>query len=166
MFTGTCIDGDSIQLNTDLVAIGAPAICSGSAYAIAVALTEGTQSISATATRSSVDSVASNGANIVVDRTAPTAPSITAPVGSAAPTFTVGGTAAEINGSIVVMEAATPLCTANGPFATGNWSCQAMIGAVGMHNLSATHTDIAGNISAASAPFVVTMDRIFRSGFE
>ena len=165
-FTGACTDGDSIQLNTDFVAIGSPAICSGSAYAIAIALAEGTQSINAAATRSSVDSAASNGANVVVDRTAPAAPSITAPVGPAAPTFTVAGTATETTGRIVVMESSTTLCTANGPFATSNWSCQATIGSGGTHNLSATQTDLAGNISAASTAFAVGIDLIFGNGFQ
>jgi CSLREA domain-containing protein len=166
VFTGACTDGDSIQLNSDLVAVGSPAICSSSAYAIAVALAEGAQSISVTATRSGVDSAASNGLSIVVDRTAPAAPSITAPVGLVAPTFTVGGSATENGGRIVVLESSTTLCTANGPFAAGNWSCQATIGSGGTHSLSATQTDIAGNVSAASAPFTVGIDLIFRSGFE
>jgi CSLREA domain-containing protein len=166
VFTGACTDGDNIQLNTNLAATGSPAICSGSAYAIAVALAEGTQSISATATRSGVDSAASNGANITVDRTAPAAPSITAPIGPAAPTFMVSGTATESTGRIVVVESSTTLCTTNGPFATGNWSCQATIGSGGTHALSATQTDLAGNISAASAPFNVGIDLIFRNGFE
>ncbi len=166
VFTGTCTNGDNIQLNTNLAATGSPIICSASAYTIAVALAEGAQLISATATRSSVDSAASSGVSIVVDRTAPAAPSITAPVGPTAPTFTVGGTATETDGRITVLESATTRCSANGPFATGTWSCQSAIGSGGAHNLVATQTDLAGNISAASAPFIVNIDLVFRNGFE
>ena len=166
LFTGACTDGDSMQLNTNLVAIGSPAICSASAYAIAAALAEGAQSISVTATRSGVDSAASNGLSVVVDRTAPTPPSITAPIGLVPPTFTVSGNAAETSGRIVVVESSTTLCAVNGPFAAGNWSCQATIGSGGTHSLSATQTDIAGNVSTSSAPFDVAIDRIFSNGFE
>ena len=104
--------------------------------------------------------------NIIIDRTAPAAPSITAPGGLVPPKFSVGGSVAETSGLVTVKESATTLCTVSGPFAANTWSCQAILGSGGTHSLTATQTDIAGNVSSPSATFDVAVDLLFRNGFD
>ena len=166
VFTGACTDGDSMQLVESAQPLGDPAICSGGAYSIGVALAEAGHAIQVTATRSGYTSTESAALDVTIDRTPPQAPTITAPVGLASPNATIGGTATENDGLITVKESATTVCTANGPFVSGNWSCQASFGSSGTHDLTATQTDVAGNVSAPSAVFPISVDLVFRNGFE
>jgi CSLREA domain-containing protein len=166
VFTGSCLDGDSMQLVASAAPLGSPATCSGGAYSIGVALAEGSYSISVTESSAGYTGAASATITIVIDRTAPLAPTITGPVGTVGATTPITGTAAETTGLITVSEGATVVCTTLGPFASGNWACTPGFDSQGTHVLAATQTDIAGNVSAPSATFDVSVDVIFRNGFE
>lgn len=166
VFTGSCVDGDSMQLMASSASLGSPTTCSGGTYSIGVALAEGSYSISVTAASSGYTSVASLPLAVVIDRTAPQAPTITGPVGLAGATAPITGTATETDGLITVSEGATTVCTVLGPFASGNWSCTPSFTTRGTHVLTATQTDLAGNVSSASPAFDVSIDLIFRNGFE
>lgn len=165
-FTGSCTDGNSMQLIASAQPLGSPAICSGGTYSIGVALTEGSYSIDVTATSGGYTSAASSPLTVIIDRTAPLAPTITGPSGLAGPTAPIAGTAAENDGLITVSEGSTTVCTALGPFASGNWSCAPSFTTNGTHALTATQTDLAGNVSSPSSTFDVSVDVIFRNGFE
>jgi len=165
-FTGSCTDGDSMQLIASAQPLGSPAICSGGTYSIGVALAEGSYSIGVTATSGGYTSAASSPLTVIIDRTAPLAPTITGPSGLAGATTPITGTAAENDGLITVSEGSTTVCTALGPFASGNWSCAPSFTTNGTHALTATQTDLAGNVSSPSSTFDVSVDVIFRNGFE
>ncbi|MDR3389373.1 MAG: Ig-like domain-containing protein [Rudaea sp.] len=166
VFTGSCTNGDSMQLVASTVSIGSPATCSGGVYSIGVSLNEGSYSISVTASSSGYTSAPSATLAVVIDRTAPLAPTITGPSGTAGATTPITGMAAETTGLITVSEGATIVCTMLGPFASGNWSCTPGFTSHGTHAVTATQTDIAGNVSVPSATFDVSVDVIFRNGFE
>lgn len=165
-FTGSCTDGNSMQLIASAQPLGSPAICSGGTYSIGVALAEGSYSIGVTATSGGYTSAASSPLTVIIDRTAPLAPTITGPSGLAGPTAPIAGTAAENDGLITVSEGSTTVCTALGPFASGNWSCAPSFTTNGTHALTATQTDLAGNVSSPSPTFDVSIDVIFRNGFD
>ena len=102
---------------------------------------------------------------MTIDTTAPVAPSIASfstdsgVVGDGITndnTLTLTGTA-EANSTVKVYDGATLLGTAT-PMATGAWTYTTAALANGAHSLTATATDAAGNISAASAALSVTID--------
>ena len=165
VFTGSCVDGDSMQLIASAAPLGSPTTCTGGTYSIGVALAEGNYSISVTASSSGYTSDPSTALAVLIDRTAPLAPTITGPSGTAGATSSITGTAAETTGLVTVFEGATTVCTTLGPFASGNWSCNARF-SNGAHTITATQTDIAGNVSMPSATFGVSVDVIFQNGFE
>lgn len=166
VFSGSCTDGDSMQLIASGQPAGAPFTCSGGSYSIGAALAEGYQSIAITATRASLTSGESSTLLVVIDRTAPEAPTITGPGGMVGATTPISGTATEASGLITVSEGATTVCTAPGPFVSGNWLCQPNFASGGTHVLTATQTDIAGNVSDPSPAFDDSIDLIFRDGFD
>lgn len=166
VFTGGCTDGDSMQLMASAQPLGTPGICSGSTYAIGIALAEGSHLISVTASRMGYSGAASPPLSVLVDRTAPLAPTITGPGGLVGPAAQIIGTATETTGLITVTEGSTTVCTMAGPFASGNWSCVPGFTTGGVHVLGATQTDMAGNVSTASTSFNILLDIIFKNGFE
>jgi hypothetical protein len=115
-----------------------------------------------------ISAVHSAGLTVTIDRTAPTAPSVPdLIVGSdsgvantdnitniAAPTFS--GTA-EAGATITLYDGAVQVGTAQAN-AGGAWSITSATLGQGAHSLSATATDAAGNVSAASAALTVTID--------
>ena len=164
LFLGACIDGDSIRLYDGTTPIGSASVCASGYQIIVAGLGEGTHLISASATRAGTESATGAALSLLIDRTAPTAPDITSPVGASAPTSIVHGQA-EANAAIAVRENTTLLCSTNAD-AGGNWSCTASFSAGGTHNVVATATDLAGNEGPASLPFGVDVDRLFADDFE
>lgn len=165
-FTGSCEDGEAVELMSSGTQIGSQAGCSSGSYSISAPLVEGSYSISAKAMMSGYTSETSAATAIVIDRTAPQAPTITGPSSLAGATAPIPGTATETDGLITVSEGAATVCTVLGPFASGNWSCTPSFTTGGTHALTATQTDLAGNVSNPSATFDVSIDIIFRNGFE
>jgi hypothetical protein len=102
---------------------------------------------------------------VTIDTTAPVAPSITSfspdsgTIGDGitnASTLTLAGTA-EANATVKVYDGATLLgsATVNG---SGAWTYTTAALSSGIHSLTATATDAAGNVSAASGAMAVTID--------
>ena len=122
-------------------------------------LANGAHSLTATATDAAGNvSAASSAMAVTIDTTAPVAPSIASfspdsgVVGDHITndsTLTLTGTA-EANSTVKVYDGATLLgsATANG---SGAWTYTTAALASGAHSLTATATDAAGNVSAASA---------------
>ncbi len=133
------------------------------------ALNEGLRVLSATATDSAGnESAASALLTVTIDLTAPAAPvSLDLPTASdnglstvdnvtSTTTPTLTGTA-EANATIKVFDRATLLGTTTAS-ASGAWTFTSPVLADGTHTLTATATDAAGNVSAASGPLTITTD--------
>ncbi len=132
------------------------------------ALSNGTHSLTATATDAAGNTgAASTAMSVTVDTAAPVAPTIASfsndsgTVGDGITndnTLTLTGTA-EANSTVKVYDGATLLgtATANG---TGAWSYTTAALANGTHSLTATATDAAGNTGAASTALSVTVDTV------
>ena len=130
------------------------------------ALTDGAHSFAATATDAAGNlSAASSALSVTIDTAAPVAPAITSfstdsgTVGDHITndnTLTFAGSA-EANSTVKIYDGATLLgsVTANG---SGAWTYTTATLSNGAHNFTATATDVAGNISAASTALTVTVD--------
>ena len=130
------------------------------------ALADGAHSFTATATDTAGNvSAASSARNVTIDTAAPAAPAITSwsndtdVAGDGVTsdnTLAFTGTAAA-NSTVRVYDGATLLgtVTANG---SGAWSFTTATLADGSHSFTATATDTAGNVSAASSALSVTVD--------
>jgi hypothetical protein len=169
-FSGTAEAGATVILYDGITQVGTVQADAGGAWSITSAtLSQGAHSLSATATDAAGNvSAASAALTVTVDTDAPTAPA--APVlaagsdsGSsnsdnitnvAAPTFS--GTA-EAGATVILYDGVTQVGTAQAD-AGGAWSITSATLGQGAHSLSATATDAAGNVSAASAALTVTVD--------
>ncbi|HEU4662601.1 MAG TPA: Ig-like domain-containing protein [Dokdonella sp.] len=164
ILAGACVDGDSVQLDDAGVAVGTAVLCSAGAYEASLdAVAEGTHAFAARATRNGLTSNEGAAVDVVVDRhvDAPTLNADAGPIG--ADTVVSGMT--EPNASIAVDEGAQLLCTATAD-AGGHWTCGLHFTAGGTHEIAATATDVAGNLSPASSPIALDVDLIFANGFE
>lgn len=126
-------------------------------------LADGIYKFFATATVSAVESANSDTLIVKVDATAPAAPSKPALAGSAASTTSQNTPAfsgtAEAGANVKLYSGATQIGSVYTD-ASGNWSITP--GSTlneGSLNITATATDTAGNVSAASAIFVLKVDR-------
>jgi hypothetical protein len=171
LFTGPCTDGDVIKVFAGAATLGTATCGSGplgsGMYSVSGTIaTDGNKSISATATRGAFTNAPGPILHVTIDRHAPAAPTITDPSGTVGASAMVSGSA-EINSIVAVIDNGTVLCTALTD-GTGSWSCNAPFPAAGTNTLTATATDVAGNTSAASTPFDVTVsnDLVFRNGFD
>jgi len=161
-----CTDGDDITIVDNGSATIYAQTCGSGVFSIAIPLDEGSHAIGVTATRSGYTGLESNTINIVIDRTPPAPPAITTPGGNVRPDVTISGTPSENDGLIEVLDGANVVCSALGPFASGTWSCNVSFMSGGAHTLTAQQSDVAGNVSNASAQIGVTVDLVFRDGFE
>lgn len=97
--------------------------------------------------------------SFVIDLTAPAAVDITAPVdGSITRDSTplISG-AGEPGASLIVTEGGSTLCTLTVPV-SGSWSCTPSALSDGLHTITATQTDPAGNASAPASDVSFTVD--------
>lgn len=130
-------------------------------------LPDGVYAITATATVAGVSSAASSPLSITIDQTAPAAPvgltldlaSDSTPAGDGRTFVTapqINGSA-EANSAVTLKEGNTVLgtTTANG---AGAWSITTPTLSLGVHTLTATATDVAGNLSTISAGFALTIE--------
>jgi hypothetical protein len=168
IFTGPCTDGDSIQLFAGSPSIGT-AICAGGTYTISAGgLTQGSKNITGKATRSGFTGPSGASYIVKIDRTAPAAPTLSGPAGSVVTSATFSGTA-EINASVSVLDAGTTAVCSAIADGGGHWTCTGALSGDGSHSVTATATDVAGNVSPASTAITVTVDSsdvIFRNGFD
>ncbi len=167
VFTGTCQNGDSIQLREGGADVGAPVPCSGGSYsATATGLAEGVHGIAARASLGVELSAPSAALSVTVDRTFPAAPTITGPTSPQSPVVLVSGGGGELNAELWVLEGASLRCSSILAVA-GAWSCSATLAGAGVHALTAFQTDLAGNGGPDSASFDVTVaDAVYANGFE
>jgi len=165
--SGTAVANSTVNVYDGATLLGtATANASGAWTYTTGTLNSGAHSFTATDTVSGSTSAASAAYNITIDTTAPIAPSISSfstDSGIAGDsitndnTLTLTGTA-EANSVVQVYEGATLLgsVTANG---SGAWSYTTATLTNGAHSLTATATDAAGNVSAATA-LNVTIDTV------
>jgi hypothetical protein len=182
-FAGSCTDGDSVQLYDGANAVGSAVVCAsgasrvsskssatsaGSAYNIVLSnLSEGTHTITMTATRNGIESAKSAASMVTIDRTAPSVPAINGHTGGAALTATVFGLA-EPGASVEVRDGGQFVCkgTADG---SANWSCTGSLSGSGTRSMTATATDAAGNASDVSPVYDLSVsgnDRVFSGSFD
>ena len=165
--TGTAEASSTVKLYDGATLLGsATANGSGAWSFTTAALTNGTHSLTATATDAAGNTgVASTALSVTVDTTAPVAPAITSfstdsgTIGDGITndnTLTLTGTA-EASSTVKLYDGATLLgsATANG---SGAWSFTTAALTNGTHSLTATATDAAGNTGAASTALSVTVD--------
>ena len=166
--TGTAEANATVTIRDGATVLGTGTANSSGAFSIDVALAAGAHSLTATAADAAGNaSAASTALAITVDTTAPAAPAglalaaadntglVTDGVTSQTSALTFSGTA-EANATVTLRDGATVLGTAaaNG---SGQFTLDVALGA-GQHALTATATDAAGNVSAASAPLAITVD--------
>ncbi len=153
--TGTCRDGDLVKVYDIDEYLSASGACSASGtFSIVVAgLREGLRVIGVSATRAGLETSRSAGALVLIDRTAPVAPSVVLPAVLDSSQFAVSGSA-EANADVAVIAGTHAFCGARAG-SDGQWSCSGDLG--GESTLSATATDVAGNVSVASAPVQIEL---------
>lgn len=159
--TGTAEPGSTVKVLEGAAVKGTTTAGGAGAYSVTIAFADGAHTIAVTATDAAGNASArSDSRTFTVDTIAPAAPVFTAPAqGSAVATSDVplAGTA-EAGSTVRIYEgAALAAETAADP--TGAWSAVLTL-ADGLHTLTATATDAAGNISAVSAARTFTVDTI------
>jgi uncharacterized delta-60 repeat protein len=173
VLTGTAEANGTVQVSDGGTAIGTVTADAAGNWTFdysGTLLTDGNHSFTATATDAAGNlSAASTPLAVVVDTIAPPAPVVSAiTTDSATPAdgmtndnmLVISGTA-EANSQVQVLldGNAIGIATTNG---TGNWTFDYTGTAIadGNHALTATATDAAGNLSAASTPLAVVVDTI------
>jgi hypothetical protein len=165
--TGTAEANSTVKIFDGATLIGtATANGSGAWTFTTAALSNGSHSLTATATDAAGNTgVASATLNVTIDTVAPNAPVISSfsndsgTVGDGITndnTLTLAGTA-EANSTVKIFDGATQIgtATANGG---GAWSYTTAALTDGLHSLTATATDVAGNTGGASTALNVTID--------
>ena len=167
-FTGTAEVGSTVTLYDGTTAVGTGIANAGNWTITASALSNGTHSITAKATDVAGNLGTASGAlSVNIDSTAPAAPSMpdllaTSDSGVSStdnitnittPTF--AGTA-EVGSTVTLYDGATAVGTGV-TAATGKWTITTSTLAAGVHAISATAGDVAGNIGAASAALGITI---------
>ncbi|HEY6940267.1 Ig-like domain-containing protein [Dokdonella sp.] len=164
VLAGTCVDGDSVQLDDAGVPVGTAILCGNGGYEVSLdGVAEGTHAYAARATRNGLTSAEGGAVDVVVDRHV-AAPGLGGEGGPVGPDTAVGGTT-EPNASVAVHEGTLLLCTATAD-ASGSWTCTLHFSAGGVHEIDATAADVAGNVSVPSSPLAIDVDLIFGDGFE
>ena len=162
-FTGTGAEaGATVSLYDGTTVRGtALADASGNWTVISSTLTNGSHTLTTKETDLAGNvSVASASTIVTIDTTQPATPSKPALSGSTTitippqPTFT--GTA-EAGDSVTLYDGATIVGTGTAAATTGAWTITASTLAGGVHNITVTSTDTAGNVSASSAALTVTI---------
>jgi hypothetical protein len=152
-FAGTAEPGSTVTVKVDGVTVCTDVASAAGAWSCqpTTPLGLGTRNVSITATDAANNVSPAATQTLIVDTTAPTAPTISGPAAGASlhdtPTFS--GTA-EPGSTVTVMDGATTVCTATVD-GSGNWSCTAAAPlGEGTHTISITVTDPAGNTSVAA----------------
>jgi hypothetical protein len=167
-FTGTANAGVTVTLLDGGASIGTGVADTTGNWTITASLASGTHNITATATDAFGNvSPASGALPVTIDTTAPTAPStpdLTAASDNGVsntdnitsittPTFV--GTA-EAGATVTLLDGGASIGTAVAD-TSGNWTITATALGLGAHSITATATDVAGNLGTASGPLTVTI---------
>ena len=168
VITGTGVAGDTVTLFDGLSTVGTATVAVDGKWSVTTtSLAAGLHSLTATQTDAAGNvSPATVALGLTIDTTVPAAPG--APVLALASDSGVAGdnvtnvTAPLITGSGVAGDTVTLFdgATAVGSAVvdgTGAWSVTTSPLAAGLHNLTATQTELAGNVSVASAPLALTI---------
>jgi hypothetical protein len=150
---GTAEPGSTVTVTVDGAAYCTDVASNSGAWSCigTTVLAAGNHNVSATATDSANNVSPAATQTLLVDLTAPAAPTVTAPESGSSvndtPTFTGTG---EPGSTVSVMDGATVVCTATVDGA-GNWSCTAASPlSDGNHSISVVVTDPAGNSSTTT----------------
>ena len=165
--TGSAEANATVKVYDGVTLLGSATANGAGAWSFTTAaLTNGTHSLTATATDVAGNtSAASSALSVTIDTTAPVTPAIAAfstdsgTVGDGITndnTLTLTGSA-EANATVKVYDGVTLLGSATADGA-GAWSFTTAALTNGAHSLTATATDVAGNTSAASSALNVTID--------
>ena len=166
-FSGTAPASSTVSVRDGATTLGSATANSSGAWSFqSPSLAQGVHTISAVA-----GSATSTVLSVTIDTTAPTAPAITTPADGtsvAGPTVAVAGTTAA--GQDVAVRDGTTAIASSRASSTGAWSANVTV-AAGAHTLTATTTDLAGNVSSASAAVRITVSgtsssTVFSDGFE
>ena len=161
--TGTCQAGDLVKVYDLDTYLGASGSCNGGTFAINVAgAPEGLRVIGVTATRNGLETARSPGAFVLIDRTAPAAPTLLLPPLPDSSRITVSGTA-EADADVTVLAGTQAFCGARAA-ANGQWSCTGDLN--GQNTLTATATDVAGNTSVPSAPAQIDLSPLAKPSLD
>ncbi|WP_221774187.1 beta strand repeat-containing protein [Novosphingobium flavum] len=167
--SGSAEANSTVTILDGTTTVGTATTSSSGTFTVDVALAAGTHSLTATAKDAAGNtSTASAALSITVDTSAPAAPtglalaaaddtgsSASDGITSQTTALTISGTA-EANSSVTLKDGSTVLgtATANG---SGAFSLDVAL-AAGTHSLTATTTDAAGNVGAASSALSITVD--------
>ena len=170
-FTGTSDANATVTLLDGATVIGTGKASAAGAWSIVASkLSDGKHSIVANETDTLGHTSANSAAlSVTIDSVAPAtpiAPDLTAAsdtgtsstdniTSATTPTFT--GTA-EAGSTVTLLDGGTSVGTATADATTGVWTIKASALADGVHNITVTAADVAGNVSAASAALAVTID--------
>lgn len=151
-FTGNCTNGETVTLLVNGSAVSPTAVCSGNAYSITPNSNISSNNVTTTFTNSSGTSSQSPVLAVTIDTSAPAAPVILSPADNSTQETTtpvISGTGEQnARVGLIIDSAASINITAN---SSGNWSHTPVSGlSQNIHTLTATQTDVAGNISANS----------------
>ncbi|EGM76015.1 putative Ig domain-containing protein,BNR/Asp-box repeat protein [Rheinheimera sp. A13L] len=175
-FTGTAEPNSTVEVFAGATSLGTVVANGGGAWSLTVAggsaLTDGTYSITATATDTAGNQALAPSAalSVTIDTTAPVKPAApdlaaASDTGSSnsdnltnATSLVFNGTAED--GSTVSLNSSVNNALGTATAAGGSWSLTtAAVTSEGLHNITLTATDLAGNVSVASDPLAITLDK-------
>ena len=173
---GTAETGSTVTLyDTDGTTVLGSGVATGGAFLITTSvLAEGTHTLTATATDAAGNQgAASTAFHVTIDTLAPLAPVIGSVTDDVAPvtgpvadngssndtTLTLAGTA-EAGSTVTLYDTDGTTVLGSGVATGGAFSITTSVLAEGMHTLTATATDAAGNQGGASTAFHVTIDTV------
>ncbi len=160
---GACETGATVNISGAIVGSPVTASCVASSYSRAVTLTagDGSKAISATQTDVALNTSAATNISITLDTVAPAAPTITTPAnGSFVSTVSITITGGCTSGLPVDLTGSfTPSPVSVGCVASSYSRAVTLIAGDGVKTISATQTDLAGNVSAA-ANSSITLDTV------
>lgn len=162
--SGTGEVGASIAIRDGATTIATQTVGSTGTWSFATTLADGTHNLSVIATDVAANTASASGTTIVVDRTIATPTlnvgSDTPIVGGATrdPTLNLSGTA-EGNARVAVYDGASLIGTVTAN-ASGQWNFTTATLIDGPHSFTVRATDVAGNVSAASAARAMTIDTV------
>ncbi|HXT09037.1 MAG TPA: Ig-like domain-containing protein [Roseiarcus sp.] len=155
-FKGSAVAGGTVRIyDGSTLLSGVTAGSTGAWSYTTAALADGTHAFTATDTVSGATSAASGALKVTIDATAPAAPVETGDSIVNGNQVAVTGTAAA-NTTITIYDG-TALVGSGAANASGAWKITSSALSVGAHTLTATATDAAGNVSAASAALLATI---------
>ena len=163
-FTGTAEAGSTVTVISSVSGTLGTTTADGSgnwSYTVAIPLSDGSHTITATARDAARNTSApSSGLTIIIDTTAPSAPTVStsSPSSDNTPTFT--GTA-EAGSTVTVISSVSGTLGTTTADGSGNWSYTVAIPlSDGSHTITATARDAAGNTSVQSTGYPITIDTL------